>query len=69
MSVVFIIFKCFYSTFRLMLKDTILCPWNNLHWVVGRAVSYWLRLTLVSAHSKIENRLTGAPERLEQNLR
>ena len=37
MSVVFIIFKCFYSTFRLMLKDTILCPWNNLHWVVGRA--------------------------------
>ena len=43
------------------LKDTISCPWNNLHWVVGRAESYWLRLTLVSAHSKTENRLTGAP--------
>ena len=41
------------------LKDTISCPWNNLHWVVGRAESYWLRLTLVSAHSKLRTARQG----------
>ena len=48
-----------------MFKDTILCPWNYLHWVVGRAE---LLVAVDSGVSslKIENRLTGAPKMLEE---
>ena len=48
-----------------MFKDTILCPWNYLHWVVGRAE---LLVAVDSGVSslKIENRLTGAPKLLEE---